>query len=144
MSKYSDIINRMYADGHLIGNHTYYHNSLFEISVDEFNLELEKTDSELEAIIGTDTEFFRPLHGWYISCKLKKIDKIPVLWTNDPADWKYQNEEYVYKYLLLAAHNNAVILLHDTKETTVNAVLRAIPVLQERGYEFVRVDEIIS
>ncbi|MCD7796253.1 MAG: hypothetical protein LUG95_01105 [Clostridiales bacterium] len=66
------------------------------------------------------------------------------MWTNDPADWKYQNEEYVYKYLLLAAHNNAVILLHDTKETTVNAVLRAIPVLQERGYEFVRVDEIIS
>jgi peptidoglycan/xylan/chitin deacetylase (PgdA/CDA1 family) len=42
------------------------------------------------------------------------------------------------------ADDGDIILLHDTKKETVEAVLRAIPELQEQGYEFVRVDELIS
>ena len=42
------------------------------------------------------------------------------------------------------AKDGAIILMHDTKKETVNAVLRAIPELQEQGYELVRVDDLLS
>ena len=42
------------------------------------------------------------------------------------------------------AKDGAIILLHDTKKTTVEAVLRAIPELLDQGYEFVRVDDLLS
>ena len=42
------------------------------------------------------------------------------------------------------ADDGEIILLLDTNEATVNAVLRAIPELQEQGYEFVRVDDLLT
>ena len=41
------------------------------------------------------------------------------------------------------AHDGEILLLHDTKETTVKAALRAIDVLEAQGYSFVRVDELL-
>lgn len=140
--KNKEVIKKIYDGGHLLGNHTYTHINMIESSVNDFKSELDKTDGALKNVTGENTKYFRPPHGWRTRKKLEEIDKIPVLWTNDPADWKWENENYVYNYLIVFAHDGAVILLHDTKPTTVNAVLRAIPELKEKGYEFVRVDEI--
>ena len=42
------------------------------------------------------------------------------------------------------AKDGAIILMHDTRETTVKAVLRAIPELQAQGFEIVRVDDLLT
>lgn len=62
---------------------------------------------------------------------------IAVKWTNDSIDWKHQDEDYVYNYIVNKAHDGEILLLHDTKQTTVKAALRAIDTLQSQGYSFV-------
>lgn len=144
IEKYSDTVKNMYEDGHLIGNHTWAHTSLFEQSVSAFCDELEKTYQAIEKATGAQAQrFFRPPHGWYIKNQLEKIDSVAVLWSNDPADWKRQDADYVYNYLINYAHDGALFLLHDTKKTTVEGVLRAICELKAEGYRFVRADELL-
>lgn len=41
------------------------------------------------------------------------------------------------------AKENAVILLHDEYASSVTAALKIVDILQEEGYEFVTVDELI-
>ncbi len=138
-----DVVKKMQSDGHLIGNHTYTHCTLFNTSAENYINELYQTDDEIERVTGEKPEFFRPPHGFCTGRKLNKIDKKAVLWSNDPADWKHQDAEYVYNYLMKNAEDGKIFLLHDTKQTTVEGVLNAISDLKEQGYSFVRVDELL-
>ena len=137
------IVKRMQMDGHLIGNHTYTHCTLFNTSVSGYKAELMKTDEEIFRVTGEHAEFFRPPHGYYTGNRLNKIDKMAVLWSNDPADWKHEDANYVYSYLMKHAADGKIILMHDTRKTTVEGVLRAVKDLKEQGYNFVRADELL-
>ena len=140
---YEAEVKRMKSDGHLIGNHTYNHITLFNSSVEEYIGELEKTDEKIFDIIGEKTLFFRPPHGFYTGARLNRINKIAILWQDDTIDWKHKDADYVYNYLLKYAKDGKIFLLHDTKPTTVEGVLRAIGELKARGYKFVRADELL-
>ena len=102
------------------------------------------TNKVIKEITGTDVKFYRPPYGHYFGNTLNAIDDmIAVKWTNDSIDWKHQDEDYVYNYIVNKAHDGEILLLHDTKQTTVKAALRAIDTLQSQGYSFVRVDELL-
>lgn len=137
------VVEKMQQDGHLIGNHTYTHCTLFNTSVDAYKEELQKTDDEIFRVTGEHTEFFRPPHGYYTGSRLNKIGQMAVLWSNDPADWKHEDADYVYSYLMKHAGDGRIILMHDTRKTTVEGVLRAVKDLKEQGYTFVRADELL-
>lgn len=140
----AETVKRIKNEGHLIGSHTYSHISLFENSLEAFKSDLNAADSEFEKVIGEKPVFFRPPHGWYLGTQLNKIDKIALLWEYDPADWKYEDADYVYNYIMKHARDGAVILLHDTKKTTVEGALRAVEELTAKGgYRFVRADELL-
>lgn len=143
VEKRPEVVAQMYADGHLIGSHTYSHISFFESSQEEIAAELEKTDEAIAAVCGESTGFYRPPYGYYFGWQLNRIDKIAVLWSDSPRDWVHTDEEYIYSYLVEHAKDGEIILLHDTKPETVSAVLRAIDTLSEQGYEFVRADELL-
>lgn len=96
------------------------------------------TNEVIKEITGTDVKFYRPPYGHYFGNTLNSIDDmIAVKWTNDSIDWKHQDEDYVYNYIVNKAHDGEILLLHDTKQTTVKAALRAIDTLQSQGYSFV-------
>lgn len=138
-----ELIKEMQNDGHLIGSHTYSHPSMFNTSFKAFKEDLEKANSEIESVTNEKVEFFRPPHGHYTGRKLNKIEQIAVLWSNDPADWKNTDSDYVYEYLVNKAEDGRIFLLHDTKESTVDGVLKAVEELSQRGYKFVRADELL-
>ena len=68
---------------------------------------------------------------------------IAVLWSGTHRDWVNTVEDYICKWLVDKARDGDIILLHDTKEATVPAVLRAVDILLDEGYDFVRVDELL-
>ena len=70
-----------------------------------------------------------------------ELDVMPVMWTIDPLDWTTNNEDEIVNKVVTQAKENDIILLHDCYESSVNAALRIIDILQ--GYEFVTVDELI-
>ena len=61
----------------------------------------------------------------------------------DPLDWTKKNADEIVNKVVTETGENDIILLHDCYDSSVDAALRIIDILQEKGYEFVTVDELI-
>jgi len=143
IEKHPELVRRMYGEGHLVGNHTWSHPSFFTTPLADIQSELSETAALIESITGERPEYYRPPYGYYYGSLLKEIDSVAVLWSDTPRDWVNIDADYICDYLVENARDGAIMLLHDTKAATVPAVLRAIDILSEQGYKFVRVDELL-
>lgn len=142
--KYPETVERAYDEGHLIGSHSYDHINLLASSISDIEESINKNAKLIQEITGEKPLFFRAPHGYTTAYQLKRLNTFFVKWSVDSYDWKGKDAEYIYNRIMKKASDGQIILLHDTKEATVEAVLRAIPELQAQGYEFVRVDELLS
>ncbi|GKH33098.1 hypothetical protein CE91St64_25050 [Faecalicatena contorta] len=139
----SEIVKRMYEEGHLIGNHTYHHVEITKVSNDEAYQELMLTNEAIENITGEEVQFMRPPFGLWQKELEKKIHVLPVMWSIDPLDWATENVDEIVNKVVTEAQENDIILLHDCYDSSVKAALRIIDLLQAEGYEFVTVDELM-
>ena len=142
-SLHPDVIQKMYEDGHLIGNHTYHHVKLQGDNRLEYKKELLMTNAVLQEITGEEVLYVRPPYGIWDRSFEKELNMFPVLWTIDPTDWYCLNADTVTSRVIKKAKDNAIILLHDYYQTSVDAALRIVDALAKEGYEFVTVDEIL-
>lgn len=138
-----DIIRRMHEEGHLIGNHTFYHVDVNSLPLKEACAEIQDTSSAITAITGQQVEYVRPPYGSWNKELECEVLMIPVFWTLDTLDWKVKNADQIVREVLSDVEENDVILMHDSYRTTVDAALRIVDALQEKGYEFVTADELI-
>ena len=138
-----DIIERMYDEGHLIGNHTYSHIQLTRNNREKFKEELIKTNEILKEITGEEVQYVRPPYGSWDKSFEKELNMFPVLWTVDPLDWSSRNVGRITEKIVSKTGENDIILMHDYYDTSVTAALKAIDALLEEGYTFVTVDEIL-
>lgn len=138
-----DVIRRMDAEGHLIGNHTYDHVKISDMSKEDACEQIEKTSALIRELTGKDTEFVRPPFGAWKKDLECSFVMIPVLWDVDPKDWTTNNASDVVRRVLKDTKNGDIILLHDYYKSSVQAALQIVDELQKQGYEFVTVDELI-
>ena len=68
---------------------------------------------------------------------------IPVSWNVDSLDWTTENVEKTVKRVVKDAQEGDIILMHDIYASSVEAALRIVDILQEKGYKFVTVDELL-
>ena len=139
----SEIVKRMYEEGHLIGNHTYHHVEITKVSNDEAYQELMLTNEAIKNITGEEVQFMRPPFGLWQKELEKKIHVLPVMWSIDPLDWATENVDEIVNKVVTEAQENDIILLHDCYDSSIKAALRIIDLLQAEGYEFVTVDELM-
>lgn len=138
-----DVIRRMDEEGHLIGNHTYDHVKISDMSNADACEQIEKTSALIRELTGKDTEFVRPPFGaWKKELECSFV-MIPVLWDVDPKDWTTSNVSDIVRRVLEDVKDGDIILLHDYYRSSVEAALRIVDELQGQGYEFVTVDELI-
>lgn len=138
-----DIIERMYKEGHLIGNHTYSHIQLTKSNREKFKEELVHTSEVIQEITGEEVIYVRPPYGTWDKKFEEELNMIPVLWTVDTLDWCSKNASGIANKIVSKVDDNDIILMHDYYATSVTAALQAIDRLLEEGYEFVTVDEIL-
>lgn len=81
-----DIIERMFKEGHLIGNHTYSHIQLTKNNREKFKDELVRTNEILKEITGEEVQYVRPPYGSWDKSFEKELNMFPVLWTVDTLD----------------------------------------------------------
>ena len=136
-----EIVKRMQKEGHLIGNHTYHHVNLKELSQKEAEKEIQMTWKKIYESTGMRTSFVRPPFGEWR--KNLDIIMIPVSWNIDSLDWTTENTEKIIKRVVKDVGEDDIILMHDVYETSVEAALEIIDILRERGYEFVTVDQLL-
>ena len=138
-----ELVQRMQAEGHLLGNHTYNHVQLNKIPETTARQELLKTNNEIYEATGKYPEYMRPPYGaWKKNMELC-VEMLPVFWDIDTLDWKSQNVDAILKAAGEEPEDGSIILMHDEYQTSVEAALLLVDRLKEKGYEFVTVDELI-
>lgn len=138
-----EIIERMHEEGHLIGNHTYSHIQLRDNNREEFKEELVRTNKIISEITGEEIQYVRPPYGVWDKKLETELNMFPVLWTVDPLDWCSTNVKCITEKVVDKTEENDIILMHDYYESTIEAALKVVDELQEEGYEFVTVEEIL-
>lgn len=138
-----DLVLQMSQDGHLIGNHTYNHVELNKISKEAAQNEIFQTNERIHKITRAYPEFLRPPYGaWQKNLDLY-VTMFPVLWDIDTLDWKSKNVSSILQIISSEVEDGAIILMHDAYESSVEAALKAVDLLTEKGYEFVTVDKLL-
>ena len=140
---YPEIVKEIYAEGHLIGNHTYSHIQLTSKNEESFKQEIVRTNEAIKEVTGQDTIYVRPPYGSWNKEFEKELNMFPVLWTVDPLDWCSSDAARIVRSVCSKAKENDIILMHDQYKTTVTAALKIVDELTQKGYEFVTVDELL-
>lgn len=138
-----DIIRQMWEDGHLIGNHTYDHEDISRMTTEEACEELTKTSELVKEITGEGTAYVRPPFGNWDDSLDCAMTMISVKWSVDPLDWTTGNVSQVVNRVVTKTDDNDIILLHDYYNSSVEAALQIVDILQEKGFEFVTVEELL-
>lgn len=143
VEKYPEIVEDIYADGHLIGTHSYEHVNLENLCDSAAVEQVDKANQAIHEVTGEYPEYIRPPFGCW-KCNLDYETKmIEVLWDIDPLDWKTSNSDVIAKRVTDTVQEDDIILLHDASESSVKAAFKIIDELQREGYTFVTVDEIL-
>lgn len=137
-----EIVRRAYEEGHIIGNHTYFHRNLRNLSDFEIKSEILNTEEFIKEYMPSPKPF-RPPYGATnsrINKIVQELGYVNVLWNVDTLDWKDKKINWFDNIIpqLNAREYNAV-LMHDTYESIINNVtelIKAIKNNQER-YEFI-------
>ena len=139
---YGNTINKSISYGNEIGNHSYNHKSLNHLSKEEFLYQINTTQDVIYETTGYTPKYLRPTYG-NTNKQLKQYTSLEiVLWNVDPEDWKYKNSKTIAKRVLNKVKDESIVLLHDTKERTLNALKIIIPELKKQGYQFVTISEL--
>lgn len=138
-----ELVKRMKAEGHQIGNHTWSHVRLEDAPQKTAQQEIEKTEALLTELLGPGEHWLRPPYG-LISPETEKQLKVPMVkWSVDPRDWESRNTDKVVQAVLKDVKPNSIVLLHDIYPTSVDAALKLVDTLQKEGYCFVTVEELL-
>lgn len=147
---YSEPLIRAAKEGHEIGNHTFTHPDISNLSSEDIKKEIKECEDTLFKLTGKKPTLFRPPYGSYSKDKLGEIAKECgykiILWTTiDAKDWKNPPSSQISNIIINKAQNGDIILLHDyATENTVKALDTIIPEMMKKGYKFVTVSELIN
>ncbi len=142
--RYAATVERVYREGHQVANHSYNHSDFTTLSYNGVRNQVQGTNDLLDRACGRGTEYMvRPPYGSLNSNACSAAWAPLILWSVDPQDWLYRNAETVRRNIVGAAHDGAIILVHDIHATSIPGSLAAIDQLQAQGYEFVTVRELM-
>ncbi|MGI8431068.1 MAG: glycosyltransferase [Chthoniobacterales bacterium] len=144
--RYPDLVRQIVAEGHEIGNHTYYHPNLGACWPEHIRLELNATQLLLETITGHSTTLFRPPYaadtspsglGELLPLKIAQdLHYLVVLENIDPQDWARPGTDVIVNRVKQQRRDGNIILLHDgggDRSETVAALPRILDYLATRG-----------
>lgn len=138
-----ELVRRMKTEGHQVGNHTWSHVRLEGASRETILREISQTDALLTDLLGQGSYWLRPPYG-FLTPGTEKLVKVPMVkWSVDPRDWESKNTEQVVQAVLKDVKPNSIVLLHDIYPTSVDAALQIVDALQQKGYCFVTVEELL-
>ena len=139
-----ELIKRMVAEGHTIGNHTWHHPDMSSISSKEaFSEEMKMVEEAYKELTGEDlVKFYRPPQGKYNLDNLKMAQELgyqTFFWSLAYVDWyqeKQPSHEEAFEKLTKRIHPGAIVLLHSTSKTNGEIFDELLTKWEEMGYTF--------
>ena len=147
-----DLVRRMVAEGHTVGNHTMHHYDMSRLSDKAaFSKELTDLEALYKETVGQELpKFYRPPQGIYSEENLKMAQELgykTLFWSLAYVDWNNDTQptrEAAFAKLLPRTHNGAVVLLHSTSKTNAEILGELIDKWKAMGYRFGTLDELFA
>ncbi|MBC7764887.1 MAG: delta-lactam-biosynthetic de-N-acetylase [Hyphomonadaceae bacterium] len=143
-----NLVKRMVAEGHTIGNHSVTHPSMPEITDDsKLQAEILGVERTFHDMFGKKMTYFRAPRGEYSERTLaitKSLGYRSVFWSFAYADWDTKAQkgaDNAYNVVMNRLHPGEVLLLHAVSKDNTEALDRIIKAVQARGYVFKTLDE---
>lgn len=156
VEQYPGLARRIADEGHTLGNHTWSHRSLVPLSVDYTRSEIMRSHEMIEQVTGVTPKYFRPPRGVYSAFALDLLRKegyTTVLWNLTSQDWAELPARRIAAQVLNRTGPGSILLFHDSgnlisaeggdRINTLRALPRVIEGLQEEGYRFMTIEELV-
>ena len=145
-----ELVKRMVAEGHVVGNHTATHPDMSKIAtLPAFEAELKGLEDRYQAVVGSEMpKFYRPPQGKFCEENLRHAKDLgykTVFWSLAYVDWyvdKQPTRAQALEKLIPRAHNGAVILLHSTSKTNAEVLDELLCEWEKLGYQFLPITEL--
>ena len=140
--EFPNVVRRIVAEGHLIGNHTYSHSSFFSLcNASLVGKEIDLTNEVIKSIAGESTALFRPPIGYsnpIIAKAILKRELKVVGWNRRSFDTVITSNRYLKARLLMITKPGSILLLHDNLEQTQQVLHNYLVQAKRKGIIFAK------
>ena len=150
VADYPSIVLQECNEGNIVANHSWSHPVLTYLSAQAILSQLTSTTKAIQAAIGVRPTFFRPPYGAtnnIVLTQARRLGYTTVLWDGSAGDWKLPGVGVITSKLLSYVRDGAILLLHDgggNRAQTVAALPTIITTLENRGYKFVTIQQLVD
>ncbi|WP_436844552.1 bifunctional polysaccharide deacetylase/glycosyltransferase family 2 protein [Streptomyces wuyuanensis] len=156
-SRHPDLVQRMVAEGHELGLHTFNHPDLALQTQSRIDWELSQNQLALAGAAGIRTSLFRPPYSsfsaalddksWPVTEYIGSRGYITAFNDTDSEDWKRPGVDAIIERATPKGTKGSIVLMHDSggdRSQTVAALSRFLPDMKERGYRFANLTEALG
>ncbi|MEU9799310.1 polysaccharide deacetylase family protein [Streptomyces sp. NPDC051000] len=135
-----DLLRRMVAEGHVIGNHTWTHPLIPQLTRPALASEIGRTSDVVQQAVGEAPKWFRAPYGAWNRAAFEigaELGMEPLAWTVDSLDWTEPGTTTIVSRVLKGAGSGVIVLNHDAggnRAQSVQALSTYLPQLLARGY----------
>jgi peptidoglycan/xylan/chitin deacetylase (PgdA/CDA1 family) len=152
--RYPELVKRIVAEGHTLGNHTFAHPDLAKLSEADVLNELSRTQRAVDKALGKhyDLEQVRPPYGSMdaeVKSAIAKGDDTAILWNVDSNDWRYKNDDAKILDNIFSGSSSVyvrggVILFHDIHPQTVRVLDDVLARLKHEKFTITTTDAFLD
>lgn len=145
VGSWESTVQRMADIGCEIGSHSWDHPNLYNLSMDSVAKEFSDTDAALEKACGQKASVARAPYGNWSDDIISTVGKPFFTWSLDSMDWSYLDVNKDYDAVMNGdLTDGSIILMHDIHEPSVQAAIKMIPELVQKGYKLMTVSELAA
>lgn len=148
--RYMTQAKQIVAAGHQLGNHSWFHNRMLLMSLEDISREIEGTDHQIREAGYQGDILFRPPYGkkllilpWYLA----QTNRTTVMWDLEPESYSdiADDPQAIASYVLENVQPGSIVLLHlmyKSREASREALPLIIKGLKAKGYRMVTVSQL--
>jgi peptidoglycan-N-acetylglucosamine deacetylase len=148
MKELPEVVKQIHEQGHLIGNHTYYHGTMFDLqSTKKMKTELVDTNQIIKQAIGLSPRFFRPPYGItnpMLATAVKELNFVTIGWSVRSFDTIAKKKEKLFTRITKNLKAGDVILLHDRCEITIEILPELLTSINNVGLKVESLDKLLE
>ena len=134
------LVQRMIAEGHVVGNHSSNHPNIPNLNIDQAVYEIMSLHEYVKTNFDYEMSLFRPPSGCYSERTLAIAQTLgyqSIFWSFAYKDWETDaqpSKEEAFYTVTSCAHNGCIYLLHAVSATNAEILDEVIDDLRHRGY----------
>lgn len=145
-NKNEETLKKIYARGHEIGNHGYFHKDHKKLNEIRNREEIGACHNLIKSILGIEMKYFSPPSASFSSITLDVAEKIgytTIMYSRDTIDWRDHDAELIYRRATKNIVGGELVLMHPTA-ATIEALDAIITEIKSNGLIPTTISEVIS